>query len=205
MTPDNVDDRFPLVTLQALTDASQAWVALLLCSDRLLDAPLLTRMLHGFGCADVLIDLPCVACVDLTDFDSASLVPLAPLASRLRLALTPAATSDPVLEPARAALLAAGYTLLSSDQLPPTVRAMATALPQKKEVPSRGLLLKLMTLVTSDADTDEIEALIKRDPNLSYQLLRLVNSVAFAPGKKIASFGQAIALLGRRQLQRHLQ
>lgn len=205
MTPDNAEDLFPLVTLQALTDASQAWVALLLCSERPLDAPVLTRMLGGFGFADVLVDLPCVVCADLADFDPASLVPLAPLASRLRLALTPAAASDPALEAVRAALLAAGYTLLSSEDLPRKVPATAAELPQKKEVPSRGLLLKLMTLVTSDADTDEIEALIKRDPNLSYQLLKLVNSVAFAPGKKIASFGQAIALLGRRQLQRWLQ
>lgn len=70
---------------------------------------------------------------------------------------------------------------------------------------SRALLIKLLSLVTSDADTPELEAVIKCDPGLSYNLLRLVNSVAFAPGGKIDSFSQAIALLGRRQLQRWLQ
>lgn len=75
----------------------------------------------------------------------------------------------------------------------------------KGEPTARSLLLKLLALVARDADTAEIEALIKRDPNLSYQLLKLVNSVAFSPARQIGNFGQAIAMLGRRQLQRWLQ
>ena len=196
------EPRFPLVTLQALPDASQTWVALRLSGERPLDTPALVRLLNGFGLAEVLIDLPCVVCVDLASFDAA---PLASFAPRLQLALTAVAATDPALEPIRVALSAAGYTLLSSEALPQAGQTIAAEVPSKKEAPTRGLLLKLMTLVTSDADTDEIEAVVKRDPNLSYQLLKLVNSVAFAPGKKITSFGQAIAMLGRRQLQRWLQ
>lgn len=76
----------------------------------------------------------------------------------------------------------------------------------KKETSgSRATLLKLLALVTSDADTPQIEAAIKCDPNLSYNLLKLVNSVAFGSSGKIASFAQAITVLGRRQLQRWLQ
>lgn len=74
----------------------------------------------------------------------------------------------------------------------------------KGDPTARSLLLKLLSLVTRDAESAEIEALIKRDANLAYKLLKLVNSVAFMPGRHIESFSQALVLLGRRQLQRWL-
>jgi len=76
---------------------------------------------------------------------------------------------------------------------------------QQQKGASRALLLKLLGLVTSDGDTHKIEELLKQTPALSYQLLKLVNSVSFSLNTKISNFGHAIALLGRRQLQRWLQ
>lgn len=75
----------------------------------------------------------------------------------------------------------------------------------KGDPTSRSLLLKLLTLVATDADSTEIGDLIKHDPNLAFHLLKLVNSPAFAPNHQITSFAQAIVLMGRRQLQRWVQ
>jgi len=70
---------------------------------------------------------------------------------------------------------------------------------------ARLKLLKLLNLVKDDGDTREIEAIFREEPKLSYNLLRLVNFVAVGARTKISNFSQAIAILGRRQLQRWLQ
>ena len=70
---------------------------------------------------------------------------------------------------------------------------------------TRLKLLKLLNIVKQDGNTREIEAIFREEPKLSYNLLRLVNSVAVGARTKISSFSQAIAILGRRQLQRWLQ
>jgi len=70
---------------------------------------------------------------------------------------------------------------------------------------ARLKLLKLLNLVKQDGDTREIEAIFREEAKLSYNLLRLVNSVAVGARTKISNFSQAIAILGRRQLQRWLQ
>ncbi len=70
---------------------------------------------------------------------------------------------------------------------------------------TRRRLMTMLALLARDADSRELEAQLKQDPGLSYHLLKLVNSAAFAVGAPITSFGQAISRIGRRQLQRWLQ
>ncbi|WP_374359843.1 EAL and HDOD domain-containing protein [Pseudoduganella danionis] len=76
--------------------------------------------------------------------------------------------------------------------------------PVGSQAASRALALKLVQLVSADADTHEIEALLRQDPTLSYHLLRLVNSLGMGAARKVSSFSQAILILGRAQLRRWL-
>ena len=86
-------------------------------------------------------------------------------------------------------------------------RFITTRDPQLPKEPdlTRLKLLKLLNLVKNDGDTRAIESIFREEPKLSYNLLRLVNSVAVGARTKISNFSQAIAILGRRQLQRWLQ
>jgi c-di-GMP-related signal transduction protein len=65
--------------------------------------------------------------------------------------------------------------------------------------------MKLMGLLLSDADTCELEKALKPEPGLTVNLLRMTNSVGSGTTENITSLGHAIAVLGRRQLQRWLQ
>ncbi len=75
----------------------------------------------------------------------------------------------------------------------------------KKLSPSQLAVMRLMTLVTSEADNFEIERAIKRDVSLGLNLLRLVNTPTAGAHQRIDSLSQAITVLGRLQLQRWLQ
>ncbi|WLI91676.1 EAL domain-containing protein [Massilia sp. R2A-15] len=75
----------------------------------------------------------------------------------------------------------------------------------KKIAPSELAILDLLELVNSDADNHTIELAVKRDALISLNLLRLVNTPAAGVRGKIDTLGQAIEVLGRRQLQRWLQ
>lgn len=83
--------------------------------------------------------------------------------------------------------------------------ARPVVLSGKRADSSKLMLLKLLELILGDAETHEVEQAFKHDPSLSYNLLRLVNSVAVGTRYKISSLTQAIVVLGRQQLQRWLQ
>lgn len=70
---------------------------------------------------------------------------------------------------------------------------------------NRAVLLRLLSLIAQDADSAEIEQVFKREPGLSYNLFRLVNSVSMGLSTKVSTFNQAIMVLGRRQMQRWIQ
>jgi len=75
----------------------------------------------------------------------------------------------------------------------------------KREKPAKLALLRLLSLAMDDAETQEIEAEFKRHPNLSVNLMRLVNSAACSRGQSITSLRHALVLLGRKQLRVWLQ
>ena len=75
----------------------------------------------------------------------------------------------------------------------------------KKLAPSQLAIMQLMALIMADAETAEIERNIKKDASLVLTLLRLANTPGVGVTQRIDSLGQALTVLGRRQLQRWLQ
>ncbi|HUL82882.1 MAG TPA: EAL domain-containing protein [Gammaproteobacteria bacterium] len=72
--------------------------------------------------------------------------------------------------------------------------------------PSKRLLLRLLEQSLDEkTDTADIEDTFKQAPDLSYKLMRLVNSVGMGLRSPIQSLSHAVQILGRRQLQRWLQ
>jgi EAL and modified HD-GYP domain-containing signal transduction protein len=71
--------------------------------------------------------------------------------------------------------------------------------------PSTVALLKLFALTARDAEIDEIETALKQAPDLTVRLLRMANSVGVSPVNKISGIRNAIAVLGRRQINRLAQ
>ena len=83
--------------------------------------------------------------------------------------------------------------------------AKPTILAGRRAEPATLALFKLLSLVLDEAASDKLEAAIKADANLTYNLIRLVNSVGTGATHKIKSLSQAVMVIGRRQLQRWLQ
>jgi EAL and modified HD-GYP domain-containing signal transduction protein len=68
--------------------------------------------------------------------------------------------------------------------------------------PTQATIIQLINLVRQQADTDEIEELLKKDPTLSFNLLRFINSSGFGLSCEITSFRHAVMILGLNKLFR---
>ena len=68
--------------------------------------------------------------------------------------------------------------------------------------PSHATIIQLINLVRNQAETTEIEALLKKDPTLSFNLLRFINSSGFGLSCEITSFRHAVMILGFKKLFR---
>lgn len=76
----------------------------------------------------------------------------------------------------------------------------------KKRIDVSGVaMLRLLQQLTMDAPLNEIEQTFKENPSLSYNLLRLVNSVAMGVREKISTLRHAILMLGVDNLRRWTQ
>ncbi len=80
--------------------------------------------------------------------------------------------------------------------------ARPVVLKQKKTDLSRLALTRLLNQVLAEAAVEEIEETFKQNPTLTYNLLRLVNSVAMGFREKIKNLRHAIIALGHQQLKR---
>lgn len=83
--------------------------------------------------------------------------------------------------------------------------AKPLVLSRRKVSPATRRIMRLIGLVVSDADAEDIEAVFREDPDLMLGLLRVVNSVAVGAGRRITSISNALMVLGRNQLNRWLQ
>ncbi|MCW5626661.1 MAG: EAL domain-containing protein [Burkholderiales bacterium] len=96
--------------------------------------------------------------------------------------------------------LAFGYELFQGYYF-----ARPTVLTGKRLSHADTAIVRLLGLVIADADLPALEVVFKQNPDLTINLLRMVNSVGIAGRRRIESLAQAVVVLGRSQLQRWLQ
>jgi c-di-GMP-related signal transduction protein len=144
-----------------------------------------------------LLDLAEIVKVDLTTLDDAALLKTTRKLQQWPLRLL-AEKVDSAEQAKRCHDL--GYALFQGYYF-----ARPTVIAGKKLRHSEVALLRLLSLILEDADSDALESVLKQEPGLTVSLLRLTNSVATGTKARVTSLGEAIKVLGRRQLQRWLQ
>lgn len=78
--------------------------------------------------------------------------------------------------------------------------ARPVIVPGQSVRPAQANILQLINLVRKQASTDDIEDVLKRDPTLSFNLLRFINSAGFGARWEVTSFKHAVMLLGLNRL-----
>ncbi len=78
--------------------------------------------------------------------------------------------------------------------------AKPIVVPGRSVRPAQANILQLINLVRKQASTDDIEDVLKRDPTLSFNLLRFINSAGFGARGEVTSFKHAVMLLGLNRL-----
>ncbi|SHG59167.1 EAL and HDOD domain-containing protein [Massilia sp. CF038] len=77
-------------------------------------------------------------------------------------------------------------------------------IPVKGMNPAQTIILQLMQMVQKNEDIPKIESVLKRDPALSYKMLRFINSAGFGATREIQSLRQAITMMGYAPMYRWL-
>lgn len=90
-----------------------------------------------------------------------------------------------------------GVHLFEGDWLNQPVQTTARTLR-----PSQATILQLIHLLRDDGDLADIEEVLKRDPTLSFNLLRYINSSGFGLSCEITSFRHAAMIIGQKNLFR---
>src|SRR5690606_5352189 len=81
--------------------------------------------------------------------------------------------------------------------------ANPTPVPGRKLSNNKQLLLQLLVeLQNPNITTARLEQLVIQDVNLTYRILRIVNSAALGIGKTVESLSHAFALLGTEEIKR---
>jgi len=75
----------------------------------------------------------------------------------------------------------------------------------KRTNPSKLALLNILSLLLKEAENDEIEEAFKGHVDLTYNLMRMVNSVGTGITTKISSLRHGLMILGRKPIRRWVQ
>lgn len=80
--------------------------------------------------------------------------------------------------------------------------ARPSPVPRGSMPPSQALVIQLMNMLQRHAELPELEGVIKRDPSLSFHLLRVINAANMALSCEVTSLRHALMMMGQKRLFR---